>query len=299
MSEKIKISLTGRIPKYFFASLKKEFRDELPIALELSNGEIKTEEEFLKLVFEMCLEFFHDAREKITNIFTDDKLEKIPNFSKLINQIIYEDWGHLLLINYGDIFEFPEYNKGMLTIFKGDSIIKISKNSEDLIKGKILKSFADTPQHWFSDDESEPSYQNMQSLIESNLHDLGESDDFCWGKNEFGNYFLRGWFSPESYSDFIKNTRINDEYVGDGQLSIFFDDIATYDFEFETEKFDPSKLVFVNWQNCQQFRYDAWCCEFINIYYDGMKIQPVENWHTDLGIHLSYEDETLENLLNN
>jgi hypothetical protein len=29
-----------------------------------------------------------------------------------------------------------------------------------------------------------------------------------------------------------------------------------------------------------------------------MKIQPVENWHTDLGIHLSYEDETLEHLIN-
>jgi hypothetical protein len=296
----IRIKISGRIPKYFFGTLNQKYRNELEEALTYCNGEIETEQDFLYAILKMTLEDSENAREEFLNIITKENLQRLTNFNRLVNQIIEGDWNHFELIDDSDFFTCPDYNNGYITMFEGDSHITIFKNDEEILEEMKLSDFVKDINSWSSDvdSETESTFKDMQEFINSDKNNFDGEDYFTWWINEQGVYFLSGWFTPPTLNKFVQESRIESKYNSGGQLSIYFDDITDYIFEIQDENFDFSKLTFVRWEQCDQFRNSAYSTEFNLLYYNNEIIYPYENWWRDKGISLSYEDETLDYLLN-
>lgn len=298
--DEITIKVSGRIPKYFFGTIDKKYRDELEEALSYCNDEVESEGDFLYKILSMTLEYSEDAREEFFQIISKEDLEKLPNFNQLVNDIIEYDWSHFELIDMSDLFNTPQYNNGYVTMFEGDARITITKNGEEIVSEMPLSDFSKPTNSWNSDDdsESEPTFAKMQELINSNNQDFDGEDYFSWYVNENGAYFLSGWFTPPNLNQFVEDSRIDSKYNTGGQVSIYFDDIIDYQFYIDCEEFDMSKLTFVHWAYSNQFRNSAYETEFNLLFYNNEKIGPEENWWRDKGITLSYEDESLDYLLN-
>jgi len=298
--DEIKIKVAGRIPKYFFGRLNEKYTEELKEALTYCNEEVETEQDFLNLILDMTLEYSETAREDFFKIISDEDLKRLPNFNQLVNDIIEYDWNHFELIDMSELFDSPDYNKGYITMFESDARITITKNEEEIVSEKTLADFCKVTNSWNSDDDggTEPTFTKMQQFINSNTEDFSGEDYFNWYVNEEGAYFLSGWFQPSILSQFVEESRIDSKYNTGGQISIYFDDIIDYEFEFECEEFDMSKLTFVLWEHSSQFRNSAYQTEFNFLFYNDEKIIPYESWWRDKGITLSYEDESLDCLLN-
>lgn len=298
--DEIKIKVSGRIPKYFFGTLNKKYREELEDALNYCSDEIGSEEDFLYAILKMTLEDSDEAIEEFSTIISKEDLENLPNFNSLVSDIIERGMTHYELIDMTDLFDSPNYNGGYITMFEGDSFITIIKNDEEIVSEMRLSEFVKDVNSWNSEDDSEtePTFSKMQELINSDTENFNGEDYFNWWVNEQGTYFLSGYFTPNSLDSFVNKSRINSEYNSGGQVSIFFDDIIDYEFYIDCEDFDFSKLTFVRWENCDQFRNSAYNTEFNLLYYNNELIRPEENWWRDKGITLSYEDESLDYLLN-
>ena len=299
--DEIKIVVGGRIPKYFFATLNEDFRNELAQAVSLCNEEIETEQDFLNLILQLTLEFADERRVEFFEIISKEDLEKLPNFNSLVNDIIEYNWNHFELID-SDLFHVPDWNRGYLTMFEGDSYVNVFKNGEKIVDEVKLERFSEMIESWHSDDDEEDqdlvSLGLIKDLMSKNEEHFDRSDYFSWGRNEEGCIFLEGYFNPPAFNQFIEESRIDDEYNSGGQLSIYFDDYADWTFYIDTEDFQMSDLTFVNWSTCEQFRNSAYPCKFVELYHRGELVYPDENWYRDKGISLSYEDETLDMLVN-
>jgi hypothetical protein len=299
--DEIKIVVGGRIPKYFFATLNEDFRNELSEALRYCSEEIESEQDFLNLILDMTLENSEQSREDFFKIISNEDLKRLPNFNKLVDDIITYDWNHFELLD-SEFFEIPNWNGGYLTMFEGDAHITIWKNEEKIVDEVRLDRFSEKVAEWHTDDHQEnqdlTSLRIMKDLMFRNKEHFDGSDYFGWGRNQEGCFFLEGYFNPPAFNEFIEQSRINNEYNTGGQLSIYFDDYADWTFYITTENFEMKDLTFVNWSTCEQFRNSAFPCKFVELYYKGGLVYPEENWYRDKGISLSYEDETLDMLVN-
>jgi hypothetical protein len=299
--DKIKIVVSGRIPKYLFGTLQDSYREELSKAVDLCNDEIECEQDFLNLILQLTLELAETRRVEFFEIISKEDLETLPNFNQLVNDIIEQDWNHFDLI-HSDFLKVPNWNGGYLTMFEGDSYISVFKNDEKIIDEVKLENFVETVDSWYSDDDEEnqdlESFNSVKELIHKNPDHFDSSDYFSWGKNEEGCIFLEGYFNPPAFTKFIEESRIDDEYCSGGQLSIHFDDYSDWRFFIDTEDFQMSDLTFVNWSSCEQFRYSAYPCKFVQLYHRGELCEPDEIWYRDKGISLSYEEDTLDTLVN-
>jgi hypothetical protein len=230
-----------------------------------------------------------------------EDLKTLPYFNQLVNYIIDEDWNHYNLIE-SDFLKVPDWNRGYLTMFEGDSLITILKNDEKIIENVTLEDFTNQVDSWCTDDDEEnqdlDSLEIMKDLISKNEKHLGNPDSLSWGKNNEGCYFLEGYFRLPAFETFVDESRNNDEYNTGGQLSVYFDDISDWKFYIETEDFQFGYLTFVNWSQCEQFRNSAFPCKFVQLFYKGEILIPEELRYRDKGITLSYEDETLDCLVN-
>jgi len=298
---KITIKLSGRIPKYLFATLENKYKEELTTAVSLCKGKIESDQDFLGLILGLTLEFAETNRVDFFDIISKEDLKTLPYFNQLVNYIIDEDWNHYNLIE-SDFLKVPDWNRGYLTMFEGDSLITILKNDEKIIENVTLEDFTNQVDSWCTDDEEEnqdlDSLEIMKDLISKNEKHLGNPDSLYWGKNNEGCYFLEGYFRLPAFETFVDESRNNDEYNTGGQLSVYFDDISDWKFYIETEDFQFGYLTFVNWSQCEQFRNSAFPCKFVQLFYKGEILIPEELRYRDKGITLSYEDETLDCLVN-
>jgi hypothetical protein len=298
---KITIKVSGRIPKYLFATLENKYKEELTTAVSLCNGKIESDQDFLNLILGLTLEFAETNRIDFFDIISKEDLKKLPNFNQLVNYIIDEDWNHFSLIE-SDFLKVPDWNRGYLTMFESDSLISILKNDEKIFENVTLEDFTNQVDSWCTDDDEEnqdlDSLELMKDLISKNEKHFGNPDSLYWGKNNEGCYFLEGYFTLPAFEKFIDESRINGEYNSGGQLSVYFDDISDWNFHIDTEDFQFGYLTFVNWSQCEQFRNSAYPCKFVQLFYKGEILIPEELRYRDKGITLSYEDETLDCLLN-
>ena len=297
---KITIKVSGRIPKYLFATLENKYKEELTTAVSLCNGKIESDQDFLNLILGLTLEFAETNRIDFFDIISKEDLKKLPNFNQLVNYIIDEDWTHFSLIE-SDFLKVPDLNRGYLTMFESDSLISILKNDEKIIENVTLEDFTNQVDSWSTDDDEEnqdlDSLEIMKDLISKNEKHLGNPESLYWGKNNEGCYFLEGNPTLPAFESFIDESRINGEYNTGGQLSVYFDDISDWKFYIDTEDFQFGNLTFVNWWQCEQFRNSGKPCKFIQLFYKGEILIPEELRYRDKGITLSYEDETLDCLV--
>jgi len=298
----VEITVSGRIPKYFFGVLNEKYRDELKEALQYCSDEIETENEFLEKILNLTLEGFGDPIEELFNIISKENLEKLPNFNELVNYFIEENEGHFQMIEW--LFDFPNMSKyGSfygLSLFEDDAYITI-KNYEngkiiteetrlsDFISGEGEKIWAEEVE------EGGEGYDDVLRIKELKAENpsfgFSEDDYFSWYKNELGSTFLSDGLT---YPDLVKFTEENPR---EEQVTIYFDDITEWTFFINTddEDFDFKNLTFVSYPGAEEFRNSD--IVFSHLFYKNQQIEPEENWIRDKGITLLYgESRGLERL---
>ena len=295
------IQLSGRIPKYFFGTLREEFREEIKEAVELFD-EVEDENEFLNLIYSLSLDGgnVEDLFEKISK----EDLEKLPNFNRIVNEFIDEEPGHLLMLEW--LFDFPNMRTHGsyygISLFEDDATVTILNNSTDetILEETRLSEFMEGESITLESCEVEEGQERYNEVVkiremitanpEFGFYNDGEY--FTWNTNDSGCKFLSTEITYPDMTEFEKNN--NREY----SVTVYFDDITTWSFMIETEEdeIDMSKLTFVNYSGSEEFRSSN--VVFNHLFYGNDLLEMEENWHRDKGVDLKYGDnrrfDTLE-----
>jgi hypothetical protein len=300
----IEITVSGRIPKYFFGVLNEKYRSEVKDALQYCSEDIKTENDFLNLVFALTLDGFNDSQEALFNAISKEDLEKLPNFNELVNNFIESGEGHFQMIDW--LFDYPNIRDyGFyygISLFEDDAYITIknSETDEVLTEETRLSDFISSGQEQIWAEEVKEGYEGYEDLQKINQlksenpkFGFSEDDYFNWRKNELGSIFLSDRLS---YPVFVKFTEAHPK---EQQVTIYFDDITDWTFFIDTEEedFDFKKITFVSYPGAEDFRNSACDIVFSHIFYNNQIIEPEENQIRDKGITLLYgESRGLERL---
>lgn len=290
-SDTVEITLSGRIPKYFFGSVKDSFQDELQTVLSIADESIETEQDFLKLFLNLTLEDREQARGDFENVVPLGEFEEqCPNLFEVFNEIAEYDLDHLGL--YDALFDTAEYwegGTGFVTFFEDDCKISIIINGQETIKDLTIGEFAQQVNAYHTENTPESNqekilFDKLKDFIQINSEEFGLSEDMGVSVNKEGAMFSELWFTPpalESISD------------RENSVSIYHDDIIDYTFYIETEKFDFGKLLFLTYANYADFRGNSLTTLANYVFYDNKNIQPDESWHRDKGIELEYESKEI------
>ncbi len=297
MEQQVEVVLSGRIPKYMFGVLQEKYRDEVKKGLELcKNDEIETPSQFLSLIFGITLEGFRDPKEELFESISKEDLEKLPNLNELVNDFIENGGSHFEMLDC--LLDYPEegygYSQACVSIIEDDATLSIYVDDKPMIKDVQLKEFANC-ELWGNaeDDKETDEFKRVKSLTESSNAQFIFSDPDeggpSWGINGHGAMFLNDWISFTNWEEFC------DANEREHFVTIYFDDITTWSFYFETENFDIKDLTFVNHNNTEEFRNSRYIV-FSYLFYKNEQIEPSENWLRDKGINLNYGDNRLEDL---
>ena len=293
------VQVSGRIPKYFFGTLRHEFRDELAQAVELCKGEeVENENDFLNLIFKLTLQglFNSNPVEELFNEISKENLEKLPNFNKVVQDYIEEDFGHLIMME--TLFDYPEYLRAGygtfcgISLFEDDARISVyTEDGETIMDETSLSDFIEGGEETLSNEEVEEDHERFSELLQIRKikaanpefgFSEGENEFTYWHTNEFGCKFIN---DAIEYPALVQFDEENDREHG---VTINFDDITTWSFMVETgeEEFDMSKLSFVCYNGSQEFRGND--VLFSHVFYGEELLDMDENWHRDKGIELNY-----------
>jgi hypothetical protein len=288
----IEITVSGRIPKFFFGALNERYKEEIKEALQYCSEDIKTENDFLNLIFDLTLDGFNDPQEALFNAISKEDLEKLPNFNELVNNFIKRDEGHFQMIEW--LFDYPNMEEyGFyygISFFENDAYITIknSETDEVLTEETRLSDFisGDQEQIWAEEvKEGDEGYEDLQKInqLKSENPNFGFSEDdyFRWYKNELGSMFLSDQLS---YPNLVKFTEENPR---EEQVTIYFYDISEWTFFIDTENedFDFKNLTFVSYPGAEEFRDGI---IFSHLFYKNQPIVADENLIRDKGITLLY-----------
>jgi hypothetical protein len=290
---KIKINVSGRIPKYFFGVLNEKYRDEVKESLQYCNDDVETENDFLNLVFSLTIDGPNEPKEELFNVISKEDLEKLPNFNELVNNFIENGGSHFEIIDC--LFDNPDLTKyGSnygISFFENDARISIVdlENKQTLVEENSLKDFVSGQSFWAEEvEEGTEEHKDAQRLNEfrSVNSDFGfQTDgDYSWNKNEAGVTFLSSELMYPELDEFTQS------HPREEQVTIYFDDITTWSFYIDTEdeEFDMKNLTFVSYPGAEEFRNSACEVVFSHLFYKNKLIQPDENWVRDKGITLMY-----------
>ena len=286
---KIEIKLSGRIPKYFFGVLKDKYKEEAKEALQYCN-DIKTENDFLNLIFALTLDGINDPKEALFNAISKEDLEKLENFNELVMSFIESGEGHYQMIDC--LFDSPCLTKyGSyygISFFETDAQISIIENDRALVEETSLEDFiSDAETIWV--EEVEEGTEEHKDLLRINQFRSETSFGFdpndeyySWRKNEAGATFLSSQLLYSELDEFANDNPI------DQQATIFFDDITDWTFYIDTEgeDFDMKDLTFVSYPGAEEFISDN--IVFSHLFYKNEVIVPDENCIRDKGISLMY-----------
>ncbi len=290
------IQVSGRIPKYFFGTLMKEFRDELSLAVELCKGEnVEDENDFLNLIFNLPMDGPTNHLEELFNEISREDLAKLPNFNRVVNEYIEEEFGHYIMMEA--LFDYPDY-RGVgygtftgISFFEDDATIAVyDYDGNEVMTETNLSDFIEETSSGSTDEteEGDDSYEDLlqiRKIKEANPNfgfSTGDNEYTYWGKNEHGCKFINDQLE---YPELIKFDDNNDR---DNGVTIYFDDITTWSFMVETgeEEFDLSKITFVNYPGSNDFRGND--VIFSHVFYGEELLDMEENWLRDKGIEMKY-----------
>jgi len=286
---KIEIKLSGRIPKYFFGVLKDKYKEEAKEALQYCN-DIKTENDFLNLIFALTLDGINDPKEALFNAISKEDLEKLENFNELVMSFIESGEGHYQMIDC--LFDSPCLTKyGSyygISFFETDAQISIIENDRALVEETSLEDFISDAETICAE-EAEEGTEEHKDLLRINQFRSETSFGFdpndeyySWRKNEAGATFLSSQLLYSELDEFANDNPI------DQQVTIFFDDITDWTFYIDTEgeDFDMKDLTFVSYPGAEELRSGE--IVFSHLFYKNEVIVPDENCIRDKGISLMY-----------
>ena len=287
----IVIEVSGRIPKYFFGTVKEIYQKELSEVIEYCSDELDSEEAFLKMLLLMTLDDRDTAREDFFCYIEKEDLEdNFPNLNQLINDIEDEQYDHLML--YDILFETADYwegGTGFISFFESDASIRILIDNEQKVDEQKLSTFFESKE--VGNTEEGPSSPIVESFLQENSENWGISDSLSFSKNEIGCFLIDDWFLPpalDELSEFKNN------------VTIEHDDIITYTFTIYTNEFRFEDLVFLGHSNYSDFRKSAEETHFSFLFYKNQVVLPDESLERSKSISLSYKPkkENLSFLLN-
>jgi len=298
---RIRIELTGRIPKYFFGALKEEYREEIKTALQHCNKEeVESESGFLEKIFALTLDGWNNPKEELYKAIAKEQLEKLPKFSELVNDFIENGGSHFEMIDcLFDSIDMAKYGSIYgISFFEDDAYITVSdyeSNKVILEQTKLADFILGGPDDgiWAEDvQEGTEAHQELSRLKEfrTKNDEFGfdpEDGYFSWYKNKLGCTFLA---TGLKYSELVEFTNIHPK---EEQVTIYFDDTTTWSFivDTENEEFDFKNLIFVSYLGADEFRNAARPIVFSHLFYRNDLINPEENWLRDKGISLMYGEK--------
>jgi hypothetical protein len=289
--KEVVIEISGRIPKYFFGSLKKDFQEEIKNVLEYCSEELSTEEEFLQILLLMTLEDKETAREDFFSYIEESDLEEnFPNLNRLVIEMEEYDYDHFAL--YEELFDTAEYwdgGTGFISFFESDANIRILIDNKEIVQKQNLASFFKSIES--GNTEEGPTSKLVESFIEKNIDHWGLSESLSFTKNSHGCYLIDDWFAPQSLSDLSEQ---------DDLVTIEHDDIITYSYSIFSSDFKFEDLLFLSHSNYSDFRKSSEDTLFNFLFYKNEIVTPDESLERDKGIILKFKPklESLSFLLN-
>jgi hypothetical protein len=155
---KIKINVSGRIPKYFFGVLNEKYRDEVKESLQYCNDDVETENDFLNLVFSLTLDGPNEPKEELFNVISKEDLEKLPNFNELVNNFIENGGSHFEIIDC--LFDNPDLKE--ISTYSNNKYISVPNDASltNFYKLGVDNNFNIVPQL-----ASQPTISNVPQPI--------------------------------------------------------------------------------------------------------------------------------------
>jgi hypothetical protein len=289
--KEVVIEISGRIPKYFFGSLKEDFKEEIKNVLEYCSEELSTEEEFLQILLLMTLEDKETAKEDFFSYLEESDLEEnFPNLHRLVIEMDEYDFDHFAL--YEELFDTAEYwdgGTGFISFFESDTNIRILLDNKEIVQEEKLASFFKSIESGHT--EEGPTSKRVESFLERNKDHWGLSESLGFTKNSHGCYLIDDWFTPHSLSDLSEK---------DDLVSIEHDDIITYTYLIFSSDFKFEDLLFLSHSNYADFINSSEDTQFNFLFYKNEIVTPDESWDRDKGINLKFKPkfESLSFLLN-
>ena len=281
--QNVQITISGRIPNYFFGCVLPEYLEEFEKAMEyVTDEDIETLEEFIVALHATTLEdVFDNGIEDFKGKLDLDEIQaNCPKLYALLNDIEEQSMGHYNF--YEEVLDAPFDD---VHVIENDAYITITVDDEEVISQQKLETFiGETGNVDFEEDEATGAF--IQNFWDTQKERFGisaeELEDIYAFRSENGALLISNWFEPKKLKDYVKREH---------NVTVEHDNIVDLDFYIETENFDVSKLAFLQYANMADFRNSA--AEYVGSYlfYDNEYIRPEQNIMRDKGITLEYEPQ--------
>lgn len=284
-TEYLEIKISGRIPEYYFASVKEEYIEVFEKAIEHANENMDTMETFLQALLKTTLE---DKEEDMEIFKVDIDMEEVkkdcPKLVELLDKIKEDDMDHYEL--YDEIFDVP-YEPRVIFI-EDDARISITKNwgEDEVLAEQKLSDFLGEQEHKdLNEAENEAIKNQITALHKAQNHEFvfdGDVEDMTVFQSEKKTLTISNWVKPDDLTtdDFLEKEH---------HVVIIHDDIVDYTFSITTKNFDLSKITFLQFASADEVRNSAPELVANYLFYEDKHIAPDKDRHRDKGIELKYQ----------
>jgi len=284
-TERLEIKISGRIPEYYFASVKEEYIEVFEKAIEHANENMDTMQTFLQALLKTTLE----NKEEDMEIFkVDMDMEEVrkdcPKLVELLDKIKEDNMDHYEL--YNEIFDEP-YNPRVIFI-ENDATISITKNwgEDEVLAAQKLSNFLGKEKEIdLTGDENEAIKKQVTELCEEQKSEFvldGEVDTVWQSANK--TLTISNWVKPD---DLTSDNFLEKEH----DVVIIHDDIVDYTFDITTKNFDLAKITFLQFASASEVRQSAAELVANYLFYGKEHISPDKDRHRDKGIELKYKPQ--------
>lgn len=284
-TERLEIKISGRIPEYYFASVKEEYIEVFEKAIEHANENMDTMETFLQALLKTTLE----NKEEDMEIFkVDMDMEEVkkdcPKLVELLDKIKEDNMDHYEL--YSEILDEP-YNPRVIFI-ENDATISITKNwgeDEVLAAQKLSDFLGEEKEIDLTEAENEAIKKQVTELCEE------QKDEFVFDgeivtvwQSAKKTLTISNWVKPDdlTYDNFLEKEH---------QLVIIHDDIVDYTFDIETKNFDLAKITFLQFASASEVRQSTAELVANYLFYGDKHITNDKEKQGNKGIELKYKPQ--------
>lgn len=284
-TERLEIKISGRIPEYYFASVKEEYIEVFEKAIEHANENMDTMETFLQALLKTTLE----NKEEDMEIFkVDMDMEEVkkdcPKLVELLDKIKEDNMDHYEL--YSEILDEP-YNPRVIFI-ENDTTISITKNwgeDEVLAAQKLSDFLGEEKEIDLTEAENEAIKKQVTELCEEQKDEFvfdGEIETVWQSAKK--TLTISNWIKPDdlTYDNFLEKEH---------QLVIIHDDIVDYTFDIETKNFDLAKITFLQFASASEVRQSAAELVANYLFYGDKHITNDKEKQGNKGIELKYKPQ--------
>jgi|TARA_B110000240_G_scaffold193237_1_gene238754 hypothetical protein len=286
-TERLEIKISGRIPEYYFASVKEEYIEVFEKAIKQANENMDTMESFLQALLKTTLENKEEDMEIFkVDIDMEEMRKDCPKFVELLEMIKEDDMDHYAL--YDEILDTP-YEPRVIFI-EDDARISITKNwgeDEVLAEQKLIDFLGAEENLDLTEDKNEAIKNQVTALHEAQNHEFvfdGDVEDFTVFQSTKKTLTISNWVKPD---DLTTDGFLEKEH----DVVIIHDDIVDYTFDITTKNFDLAKITFLQFASADEVRNSVPELVANYLFYGDEHISPDKDRHRDKGIELQYKSQ--------